>query len=42
MTLGLGMPSAYRHDPYGFLTHQSAHILAGLVGAWMVLDLAGC
>ncbi|MFO1141183.1 MAG: hypothetical protein U1E59_02140 [Amaricoccus sp.] len=33
-------PDAFRGDPYGWLTNQMSHVLAGLAGAWLVLTLA--
>ena len=38
--LDLLTPDAFRGDPYGWLTNQMSHVLAGLGGAWLVLHLA--
>src|SRR6478735_380660 len=34
--LDLGTPDDFRGDPYGWLTNQMSHVLAGLGGAWLV------
>ena len=34
--LDLGTPDDFRGDPYGWLTNQMSHVLAGLAGAWLV------
>jgi hypothetical protein len=39
--LGLGKPDDFRGDPYGWLTNQMSHVLVGIVGAWLLMQL-GC
>ena len=34
--LDLGTPDDFRGDPYGWLTNQMSHVLAGLAGAWLI------
>ena len=34
--LDLGTPDDFRGDPYGWLTNQMSHVLAGLGGAWLL------
>ena len=38
--LYLATPDDFRGDPYGWLTNQMSHVLAGLGGAWLAMRLA--
>ena len=38
--LDLATPDDFRGDPYGWLTNQMSHVLAGLGGAWLAMTLA--
>src|SRR5690242_8812368 len=39
--LDLLSPDDFRGNPYGWLTNQMSHVLAGLAGAWLVALVLG-